>query len=255
MIFFKKFDLYYQLTTPGYELPVFGHKVGELRLVNNSENQEYLPFSDLIPYLITNDINICTFRGKEDIGVIRTLESVGFKFVSSYNTVECTKEGFTEIKNSQAYKVTAANIEDFNEILEIEKCVQDYSTFSVDPLIDRKIASERNMIRVKSHFNKTNHRIYIVKIKNRIAGFIQFDVDLGNSKAYTLNAAIHPDFQKMDIGKSLFSYSFKSIFSEGCNIIFSDYSIQNIGSTKLHDLCNFKTIEREIHLRYFNKKN
>lgn len=251
MIFFDDF-LNFQLLTPDYEVPVFGYKVGELRLLDGViPDNSILPLSEFETYLSDNNIRICTFRGKENIHVIQLLEKIGFKFISTYNIVECERGEFAEIQKDQEYKISIATPDDYDDILEIEKTVQDYSTFSIDHLIDDKIASVRNSIRVKSHFTKPNHRIYVVKVNNVIAGFIQFVVDIKNKRAETLNAAIHPEFQKVKIGKSLFSDAFKTLFKEGCKIITSDYSSQNIGSAKLHKMCKFRIVDQEIHLRYY----
>jgi ribosomal protein S18 acetylase RimI-like enzyme len=251
MVFYKNL-LNFRLSTPEYELPVFGYRVGELRLIEEAINEEAKPISELINYLKSNEIKTCTFRGPEEINAIRLIENIGFRFVSTYNQVECKIEEFKEIKTQTNYETNIADSQEFEEILQIEKLVNDFSTFSIDPLIDSCIASQRNMIRVKSHFKKENHRIYIVKINGKIAGFIQFVLDVSNKIAHTLNAAIHPDYQKANIGKTLFSNSFKAIFNEGCNIITSDYSIQNIGSAKLHTMCNFRIVKQELHFRYFN---
>jgi GNAT superfamily N-acetyltransferase len=251
MVFYEN-RLYFRLTTPEYELPVFGYRVGELRLIEEAINGEVNSMSELKNYLTNNEIKICTFRGPEEINAIRLIENIGFRFVSTYNQVECKKEEFKEIKTQTNYEINVADSQEFEEILQIEKLISDFSTFSIDPLIDSNITSQRNMIRVKSHFKKENHRIYVVKINGRIAGFIQFVLDVRNEIAHTLNAAIHPDYQKVNIGKTLFSNSFKAVFNEGCNIITSDYSTQNIGSAKLHTMCNFRTVKQELHFRYFN---
>jgi ribosomal protein S18 acetylase RimI-like enzyme len=241
------------LSTPHYELPVFGYKVGELRVIKNTQDTtDYIPFTEFKGYIKENGIRICTFRGKENIHIIRLLESIGFQFVSTYNVVNCSKEEFAEIKTDGKIKIELANQKDYEKILEIERTVFDASTFSIDPLIEEEIASKRNAIRVKSHFNKPNHRIYISRVDNNIAGFIQFIADIENKKADTLNAGIHPQYQNMKIGKALFSKAFKTLFDEGCEMITSDYSTQNIGSGKLHILCNFRIIHQEIHLRYFS---
>jgi ribosomal protein S18 acetylase RimI-like enzyme len=254
MTFFKHNNYNFRLSIPEYELPVFGYKVGELRLTENIENEnKILPFSEITVYLKEQEIKICTFRGKENIHIIRLFENAGFKFVSTYNIVKCVKEEFAEIQTSKNVKVCLASIDEYDKILDIERTVLDASTFSIDPLIDKNIASKRNAIRVQSHFNKPNHRIYITRINNDIAGFIQFDVDIKNKKADTLNAGIHPAYQNMKIGKALFSEAFKILFEEGCEIITSDYSTQNIGSRKLHLLCNFRIVNQEIHLRYFSE--
>lgn len=251
---FYEDNLRFKLTTPEYELPVFGYKVGELRLVENIDNTtELLPFSEFKTYLVENEIKICTFRGKENIHVIRILESIGFKFVSTYCIAECYKDEFKEIKNTK-FKICLANSNDFSEILDIASAVSDYSSFSIDPLINKKLVSKRNSLRTQSIFKKDNHRIYVVKINEHIGGFIQFIVDIKNKRVYTQSAAIHPNFQKMNIGKSLFSETCKAFFQEGFEVIINNsFSTQNLGSSKLHMLCNFKIIDHEIHLRYFSK--
>lgn len=255
MILFKHNDLVFELSTPEYELPVFGFKIGELRLINasipNTTNFDIIPLSGIINYFTEHNIRICTFRGKEDIKVVRELEKCGFLFVSSYNVVECAKNDFRHINIVSKFNVEVAKESDFDEILAIEKLVKDYSTFSIDPLISDNASSSRNVIRVRSHFSKKNHRIYIVKVDSIIAGFIQFVVDYEKRIAHTLNAAIRPEYQGNNIGKVLFSDSFKAIFSDNCDLITSDYSTQNIGSARLHEKCNFKIIRQDIHLRLF----
>jgi ribosomal protein S18 acetylase RimI-like enzyme len=242
------------MTIPDYELPVFGFKVGELRFSENIEdNVELLPFSGIKDYLKEKEIKICTFRGKENIHIIRLLENIGFKFVSTYNKGSWYKEDFPEIKMNESVEICLATTNDYDKVLDIERTVLDFSTFSVDPLIDEKITSKRNSIRVKSHFSKPNHRIYISKINNNIVGYFQFDVNVKNKKADALNAGIHTDYQKMKIGRALFSGALKILFKEGCEVITSDYSTQNIGSGKLHLLCNFRITDQEIHLRYFSE--
>ncbi len=254
MSLFKHNDFLFKLTTPDYEIPVFGFKVGELRLVNSLDvDENSIPFTELTTYLGNMDIKICTFRGEESINVVRLLQDVDFKFVSTYNKVICTKEDFKEIPNTTNFNIDLARELDYEDILEIEKTVLDYSTFSIDSLIEVDKASIRNAIRVKSHFKKKNHRIYVTRKDGKIVGFIQFLVDIDNKKADTLNLGIHPDYQSMGIGKSLFSDTISGIFKEGCELVTSDFSTQNIGSGRLHFLCNFKLEAQEIHLRYYIK--
>ncbi len=252
MTVFKKSKWFFELKTPEYEIPVFGFRVGELRLNESpSSNAKVMYLKDLQRHLVKQDIKICTFRGKEDIMVIRLLEDLGFKFVSTYNVVECSEFDFKAIFKDTSYNIDIANENEYNEILRIIELVKDYSSFSIDPRINEKTAAKRNVIRVKSHFNKNGHRIYVVRIDGIVAGFIQFVIDWPNRIAHTMNAAVNPTYQKAKIGKTLFSDSFQSIFTEGCNSITSDYSTQNIGSVRLHQLCNFKIIRQDIHFRFY----
>lgn len=252
---FNEQELEFELKIPEYEIPVFGYKVGELRLIpKSSDDIDILPFSGLTQYLADNEIKICTFRGTENIRIIRLLESVGFKFVSTYCIAECKKHEFTELSSSGLLNIQKATPDDYDEILRISSSVSDYSTFAIDPMIDKAIIVKRNAARTKSIFKKPNQCVYFVKIDGVIAGFIQYDIDLENKTAYTQSAAVHPDYQKRKVGESLFSQSIKTLLAEDIELLVNNsFSTQNIGSSKLHMKCNFKIVDHEIHMRYFNK--
>ena len=248
-----KSDIYhFMLTTPEYELPVFGYRVGELRLVTNALPGEVALLKDLPDYLARNEIKICTFRGIEDIHVIRILEDIGFRFVSTYCIAVCPKRYYEHKVINSEIKIRLGTEADAEQILDIAGLVSDYSTFAVDPEIPFEVVGARNKARTKAIMKKENYCGYVSVVGNIITGFIQYVVDIPSSTAYTQSAAIHPDYHQSGIGETLFRESMRTLFDSGCEIVVNDsYSTQNIGSYKVHAKCNFFITDHEIHMRLF----
>ena len=150
-------------------------------------------------------------------------------------------------------EIYLAKDNDFEEVLNLEKEVMDFSTFQIDPLIDSEVASQRNVIRVKSYFNNPNHRLYVVRKGEDIIGFLQFVVDFEKGEANCVNGAIAKEYQGLFVGPKLYSYAFKSVFDLGIYKIFGGYSAQNKPVVKLFSACNFRIIGEEIHLRLYKQ--
>ena len=255
MEYFRHENYIFKLTTPKYEVPIFGYNIGELRLIQNIEfkqkEREIVEIKNLDKYIIENEIMICTYRGQEEINIIRLLMELGFIFVGTFNEVYCLKEEFISIDYKKDFGFSIARTNEFDEILNLEGKVFDYSTFQIDPLIDAEIASKRNVSRVESYFNRNGHLIFVVRLKNRIVGFQQFIVDDEKSEATSVNAAIHPNFQNLSLGVVLYSKSFSNIFKNDINIIKAGFSNQNISSSNILYFHNFKLDHQEIHLRKY----
>lgn len=249
--FFYKNDWLFELTIPEYEISTFGCKIGELKKINiDPPYKNIFDLNEIGSYCKTNDILSCTFRGKEDINIIRYLNSLGFQFVSTFYTLSCDHEEFKRIDIDNELKVIEATEKDFDRILEIESKVFDYSTYQIDPLYPNDITSLRNVKRVKFYFPNPNHHSFIIRKGDIIIGFIQFLYDNTNGIAYAENGAVDPDFHEQFIGTKLYSESFVSIFNSGINKIMSGVSAQNDRALKIHLATNFKIINQEIHLRW-----
>jgi hypothetical protein len=255
MKYFFHEDYIFHLTTPEYEAAVFGYKIGELRSISsksiNLEKTEIVSICHFEKYIIENEIKICTYRGEEKIGIIRLLMELGFLFVGTFSEVSCKKEEFNDLSYKKDFDFSIAGPDEYNEILKLEATVFDYSTFQIDPLVDLEIAFKRNKRRVKSYFNRSGHVIYVVRINEKIAGFLQFVIDPKENYADCVNGGIHPDFQKVSLGVVLYSKSFSKVFDTGIQLIKSGFGVQNIAMSKIFSLFNFKLDSQEIHLRKF----
>lgn len=258
MNYFSHKEIIFSLSIPAYEIPVFGYKLGELRLEYNNivetEIEKIIPLIDIKEFLVKNNIYTCTFRGKEDIKIVRILNELGFKFVGTYMTFCGLRQEFKEIKMKTDMEVGIASENDFEEILGLEENVFDYSTFQIDPLFNPKKTAHRNCVRIKSYFNNPLHKTFIIRIKGKLAGFIQFLVDNEHGVADCVNGAVASGFQGLFIGPKLYSDAFKLVYSFGINKIIGGYSNQNIAVAKLFTACNFKKIDHEIHLRLHIKE-
>ena len=247
----------FQLTTPEYEVPVFGDQIGELELISTELSEidimKTVPLSGLEDYMEQNKILACTFRGKEDINIVRLLCETGFKFVGTYNKFRGSFDEFKEIVSNSNIEVNRASEEEYEEILTLEERVFDYSTFQIDPLLDPQITAYRNAVRVKSYFNNSLHRAFNIRVNKQLAGFIQFLVDDKRNVAACVNAAVDPGFQGLFIGPKLYSDAFKMIFNSGVKKINGGYSNQNPAVAKIISACHFKIVDQEIHLRIHRK--
>jgi ribosomal protein S18 acetylase RimI-like enzyme len=243
MIKFKKDNMYFGLTVPDYEIGNFGYKVGELRKIDSVGT-----FDDIIAYCISNDILSCTFRGKEDINIVRYLNSIGFQFVSTFYTLSCDRDEFKRIDIDNDLNVIEATKNDFDRILEIESKVFDYSTYQIDPLFPNDITSKRNVKRVSFYFPNPDHHTFIIMKDNLILGFIQCVYDKGI--VHYVNGAVDPDFHERFVGTKMYSESFLSVFNSGIDKILSGVSAQNTRALKIHMATGFRIIDQEIHLRW-----
>ncbi|MBT7790862.1 MAG: hypothetical protein HN757_18545, partial [Calditrichaeota bacterium] len=245
----------YKLKIPEYETPVFGHKVGELRIVDKDDR--VIPAGDiralkhLESLMFKEDMKFCTFRGDEELNVVRSLQDAGFVFVSSYADVMCNRADFRGLEVVREFGFSQAAREDFTEILDVEYKVFDYSSFQVDPNIDPEKAKQRNCKRVESSFNKSGHVIYCLRVKQKIVGFLQFVLDEKRKEAVCANGAIHPDYQGYSLGAILYSKSFSEVFSLGYEVIKSGYSFQNKAMANIFSSMNFVLSRSEIHLRKY----
>lgn len=255
MIYFHRDQWFFKISEPKYEIDNFGYKVAELRLINTPEKLKYgdISFSMnfLRDYLKQRIVIACTFRGEEDIKLVRYLDSLGFKFVGTFNTMKCIKSEFKEItiKSNLKTKMTTGLVDEAKQILNIEKKVFDYSSYQLDPDFPNEITAKRNVMRVKSYFGDKNHVIFTIKQKNKVLGFLQFIINKEKHTANCVNGAVDPEFQGMFVGPVLYSEAFNSIFNFGVNEITSGCSNQNIGALKIHTNCGFRIINNEIHLR------
>ena len=257
-LFYHKNDIY-QLNIPEYEVPVFGYKIGELKLKEGDGNhsggsQEVLSLLGIKDYLKKNGVLACTYRGKENIDTVRFLNDLGFKFVGTYNDCCCHRNEFKEINIRSTLEVRVASINELEEILLLEDKIFDFSSFRIDPLFNSIVTAQRNVVRVKSYFANPLHRIYILKVKGKIAGFLQFIVESETGTANCVNGAIATEFQGLFIGPKLYSDAFKSVFELGISKIYGGYSNQNIAVAKLFSACNFRNIEQTILIRDYLKK-
>jgi ribosomal protein S18 acetylase RimI-like enzyme len=249
--YFCKNDWIFELTTPEYEISTFGDKIGELRKVDiKIPNKNVFELDEIDLYCKTNNILSCTFRGKEDINIVRYLNSIGFQFVSTFYTLSCDRSDFKRIDIENDLNVIEATEKDFDRILEIESKVFDYSTYQIDPLFSNDITSKRNVKRVKFYFSNPNHHTFIIMKGTLVIGFIQFLYDNILGIAYAENGAVDPDFHERFVGTKLYSEAFVSIFNSGINKIMSAVSAQNVRALKIHLSTNFKIINQEIHLRW-----
>lgn len=242
----------FSLTIPDYETGVFGGKVSELRLVKNDEivtSKNNLNLTQINKYLKDNNIISCTFRGKENIEIIQFLNNLDFKFIATYNTISLSKKEFKEINLNSNLIIKKLNKDQFEEILELESKVFDFSTYQIDNRFNSEITSKRNALRVKSYFNKKGNYIFAAEHLNVIIGFLQFNIDYKNGIADCVNGAIHIDYQGHFVGPKLYSDSFKKIFKMKINTILGGYCTQNFSVSKIFKACNFRIINQEIHLR------
>jgi ribosomal protein S18 acetylase RimI-like enzyme len=251
---FSKDKWLFELTIPEYETAIFGGKMGELRLTTKlpEEFKQYNidPFDldGIYAFLLHDKILACTFRGKEEINLVRTLNELGFMFVGTYSNVSCKVDEFTEILLDSDLEIRTAQLdEDFVQMKYIKSRVFDYSTHQLDPKFTNNVTSHRNVLRLSSYFNNPKHLAYVAKSGDRVVGYLQFIID--GKKAYTVNGAIDPDYQGMFIGGKLYSMAFKKVFYAGVDVITSGYCNQNTPVVKIHQALNFKVTSHEIHLR------
>jgi ribosomal protein S18 acetylase RimI-like enzyme len=251
MTYFEKDGYILGLTMPEYETNIFGGKMSELRAIKN-EGQRVsliLPLENIESYCRCGNILACTFRGKEDMKLVRYLNNIGFQFVSTFSTISCTKNEFKPIKAISDLKVTVAKEEDHSEILNIESKVFDYSTYQLDDRFPNEITAFRNVVRVTSYFHNPNHCTYVIRHEGKVIGFSQFLIDTVHKTAKAVNAAVDPMYHGMFVGPKLYSDAFKDIFDWGILSITSGCSNQNTAALKIHQACGFRITEQEIHLR------
>jgi len=249
MIFCQE-DLFFELKTPEYEIPTFGGKIGELRLIGADKvyNSDFLLFESLDGYLRDNGYIACTFRGDEDIWLVRFLNDNGFKFVGTFSKLVCPVKMNTHIRVNTDLNVTLACEDDYEGILSVCRNVFDYSTYQMDYDFSLAKMAERNVNRVKSYFTHPKHVCYVIKIYGVVQGFLQFVFE--GDKAKCVNGAVAEDYQGLVVGSKLYSDSFSHVFDFwGADTIESGCSNQNIPVLKLHDACGFKIKSQEIHLR------
>jgi ribosomal protein S18 acetylase RimI-like enzyme len=250
---FNKEDWFFELTSPDYETPIFGGKLGELRSIGADKvyNSDFLLTEDLCGYLWDNDYLACTFRGAEDIKLIRYLNDIGFLFVGTYGVIHCSSSDFTPLKVRDDLVMAKASEMDYDEMTGIQSRVFDYSTHQLDFLLDSTSTSNRNVLRLKSYFSNPNHIAYIIRNDEGVLlGYMQGVIDGGT--VHLTNAAINPDYHGQRVGSTLYSKSFDSLFKSGIDLLTSGYSNQNIPVFKIHRSCGFRVYSHEIHLRIHN---
>jgi len=245
---FSKDKWLFNLTTPEYETAIFGYRMGELRLVSSFASAD-LCLDDIAQYMTDEEMLACTFRGKENIDLVRYLNSIGFLFVGTYSIVTCDTYDFYRVNMRSDLNIIQANRDDYEGMINIKKKVFDYSTHQLDPLFHNDITSHRNVLRLKSYFDNPNHYAYICKYKNKVIGYLQFIVDKEHNTALCTNGAIDPDYHRLFIGVHVYTEAFNNIFEMGIEQITSGYCNQNLPAMKIHRSCGFKLKEHEIHLR------
>jgi len=233
------------LTSPEYETNIFGGLMGELRQSNDTDSS-HLPIDDIYSFLKKEGFLACTFRGNEDVGVVRRLNELGFKFVGTFSEMSCCAEDFRGIKICNN-SVSIALESDYEDMANICHKVFDYSTYQIDNRFPNRVTSYRNVLRLKSYFGNPDHRSYVIKHFGEIAGYIQFVID--GQTAHTVNAAIDPSCQGMFFGVKLFTDAFKHLFSSGIKRATTGYCNQNRAIVKIYNAFNFKLDKHEIHLR------
>jgi ribosomal protein S18 acetylase RimI-like enzyme len=245
MFILRKDNWFFNLTTPDYEVFNFGYKVGELRLTNDKSYSWEM--DNIEDYLFSNKIPVCTFRGNEEIDIVRYLNSLGFLFVGTYSEVFCRSRNFNEIKVTNDLKIIKATKENYQEMEKIQSTVFDYSSYQLDSMFSHSVTSKRNVKRLSSYFDNPDHIAYVSIYNNKVIGYLQFIID--GDIAHCVNGAVDPSFHGLFIGVQLYSQSFKNIFDLGIDKITSDYCNQNIVVAKMHQAFNFKLSHHEIHLR------
>lgn len=239
----------FNLNTPKYEIPTFGGKIGELRLTENNVN--CYPLDELITYLKNNDYLACTFRGEEEINLVRTLNDLGFKFVASYRFFRCYYYEFTPVDAFiDGLTIRTASESDYDAILDIESRVFDYSTYQIDPYFRKDVTAHRNVLRVKSYFTNPNHVCYVAKLNDVVVGFIQFLIDKETGVAENVNSAILPEHHGKHIGAVLYAKGFEKAFDAGAKVTTGGVCVQNPRPFKLLNRMGFKFTDQEIHLRW-----
>lgn len=243
---FSNGNFHFKLNTPKYEIPTFGGKMGELRSVDKYTDS--YPSEELVSYLRHNDYLACTYRGVEDIRVVRALNNMGFKFVASYRFFRGYYYDFTPVEaNVDGLKICKATPEDYDRILEIEGKVFDYSTYQIDPDFPNEITSYRNVLRVKSYFTNPDHVCYVAKVDGVVVGFIQFIIS--NNIAENVNSAILPEYHGRHIGAVLYAQGFGMAYGSAREAT-GWVCVQNPRPFKLLNRMGFKFLEQEIHLRW-----
>lgn len=252
---YHKLPWFFKLTIPEYETSTFGGKMGELRLVNESDiDTPITSFGKIEEDLISQGVLACTFRGKEDTQLVRYLNGLGFEFVATYRFFDCASYNFMELNTeNEAAEVLLATPEDYDRILEIEKDVFDYSTYQIDPSFPNEITSYRNTLRVKYYFNNPDHVCYVIKYLHNVVGFMQFLIDEDSETAENVNSGIISDVQSRGLGTKLYSESLRTLFSTGVTMITGGVCTQNVRPIKILNAMGVKFIDHEIHLRWKQK--
>jgi len=239
-----------EVSIPNYEKVNFGCAVAELRLRPKAEvDDEWMALSSILG---DKDIDVCTFKGREDTRLVQVLNDMGFKFISTFYTLSLDRTDFMETTHENiALRVEEATDADIERVYDIERGVFDYSTYQMDDRLSADKMSERNVRRVASYVGKPNNLIFLIKRDSAILGFIQFLYD--DDIAHAVNGAIVRSLQDQFVGSLMYSGAFKSIFNTGITTITSGVSAQNIRALRIHQACGFKIIDAEIHLRWIRK--
>ena len=251
---YKVDDKILSLVHKSYDDVLFGLKVFELLDDDNKSLLNIKTSEELSNDL--KDIKFCTYRGKYNLKVIHFLEDNNFRFIDDFlhlrlkrrdyipNKYSFTKAGIIKIEGEPAENIK-------QELIELEKSIFDYSTFQADYRIENNISSERNGIRVASHFNNPNHLIYLSldQKTKKINGFLQFIKK--SNYATAVNAAVNTDNQIHGfIGPKLFIVSHNDILEDkNVKYIDSGCGFNNGSSLRLHLGFNYSIHQREIHLR------
>ncbi|MDD5220014.1 MAG: hypothetical protein PHV11_05590 [Candidatus Bipolaricaulis sp.] len=247
MVIFKKDIWFFGLSVSEYEVSNFGYNVGELKMAEEKGYPQVMDMDKIKDYLISQKILVCTYRGAEDINMVRYLSLLGFLFVGTFSEAYCRKSNFNEIKIKNDLKITKAEKDDYEEMKRIQASVFDYSTYQLDSMFPIRVTSERNVKRLSSYFINPHHISFVSRYDNNIIGFLQFVID--GDIAHCVNGAVSPGFQKLFVGMQLYSESFRNIFGLGATMITSAYCNQNVSVMRMHQAFNFKVTNHEIHLR------
>jgi hypothetical protein len=241
-----------------YDDKLFGKKVFELLESNNESGLNIKSSKELSKDL--NKVSFCTFRGKYNLKVIHFLEDNNFRFIDDFLHLRLKRKDYVSNKFSfnktSIIKINGEPSDEVKkELIELEKSVYDFSTFQADYRIENNISSERNGIRVASHFNNPEHLIYLSldQKSKKINGFHQFIKK--TNYAVAVNTAVKTDNQSHAlIGPKLFIVSHDDILEDkNIKYIDSGCGFNNGSSLRLHFGFNYSIHQRDIHLRKITK--
>jgi ribosomal protein S18 acetylase RimI-like enzyme len=250
---FEKNGWLFELTVPEYETANFGCKMSELRLLGDIDKivldiNIIFSIDSLAFYMKEKNIYSSTFKGKENINIIRLLNDIGFKFVGTFTSMYCTFDSLKKTNYNPDYDVVLATKEDYSGILELEAKVFDYSSYQLDDRFLNEITAKRNVKRVESYFNNPKHICYVIKDNDKVIGFIQAISDAVGI-IQLVNGALDPDYHGKRIGKTLYYLTFLNMFMRGGIRIDTNFCTQNIPVLKINQELGFQFSDQEIHLR------
>ena len=242
----------YQIVRCQYDDILFGKEVYELRESEDVSNH----FQDEIALIDRlGQIAFCTFRGSYNQRIIHLLEENEFKFIDDFIFLKIQKKKFSKLfkKNRISIDVITGtpNQETIENINNIQKSVNEFSTFQQDKRLASEITSHRNVIKIKSLFTRENYMVFLVKNEEekRYVAFLQFLIF--DDHVIAENGAVDPSFQNLFVGAALYSYAFEYIFTYMNNIknICVTFGLNNTRVMNMLLEMGGKIEGREVHLR------